>query len=44
MKMVAKGVGNRGKLWFDRALEGLGALLGVHGTIFSKFLPKLGRR
>ena len=38
------GVGNRGKLRFGRVLEGLGALLGVHGAIFSNFLPKLGRR
>ena len=42
MKMVAWSGGNRGKWWFGRVLEGLGALLGVHGAIFSKFLPKLG--
>ena len=44
MKMVAWGVGNRGKWWFGRVLEGLGALLGIHEAIFRKFLPKLGRR
>ena len=44
MKMVAWGVGNRGKWWFGRVLEGLGALLGIHDAIFRKFLPKLGRR
>ena len=44
MKMVAWRVGNRGKSWFGRVLEGLGALLGFHAAIYSKILPKLGRR
>ena len=44
MKMVAWRVGNRGKWWFGRVLEGLGAPLGIHVAIFWKFLQKLGRR
>ena len=44
MKMVAWRVGNRGKLWFGRVLEGLGAPLGLHVAIFLEFLQKLGRR
>ena len=40
----AKRIGNRGKWWFGRVLEGLGAPLGVHGAIFWKVLQKLGRR
>ena len=44
MKMVAWRVGNRGKWWFGRVLEGLGAPLGIHVAIFWEFLQKLGRR
>ena len=44
MKMMAWRLRNRGKLWFGRVSEGLGAPLGVHGAIFWKFLQKLGRR
>ena len=42
MKMVAWGVGNRGKLCFGRVLDGLGAPLGIYNAIFPKFLQKLG--
>ena len=33
MKMAAWGVGNRGKWWFGRVLEGLGTRLGSHGAM-----------
>ena len=44
MKMVARRVGNQGKLWFGGVLEGRRAPLGLHVAIFLEFLQKLGRR
>ena len=43
-EMVAWRVGNRGKWWFGRVLERLGAPLGLHVGIFWEFLQKLGRK
>ena len=37
-------VGNRGKLYFGRVLDGLGLCLAIYGAIFPKLLQQLGGR